>query len=56
VVDQTKNGTRRGVPFNPDAADVLEAEREKHPLFCFTYRGEPITRDCDVPKRKRASR
>ena len=32
----------RGVPLNRDAVDVLEAERGKHPVFCFTYRGEPI--------------
>ena len=41
-LDQTKNGTPRGVPLNRDAVDVLEAERGKHPVFCFTYRGEPI--------------
>ena len=38
-LDQTKNGTPRGVPLNRDA---VNAEREKHPVFCFTYRGEPI--------------
>jgi integrase len=41
-LNQTKNGTPRGVPLNRDAVDVLEAEREKRPVFCFTYRGEPI--------------
>ena len=41
-LDQTKNGTPRGVPLNKDAVDVLEAERDKHPVFCFTFRGEPI--------------
>ena len=41
-LDQTKNGTPRGVPLNRDAVDVLAAERGKHPVFCFTYRGEPI--------------
>jgi hypothetical protein len=40
--NQTKNGTPRGVPLNRDAAAVLEAERGKHPVFCFTYCGEPI--------------
>ena len=25
-----------------DAMAVLEAECGKHPVFCFTYRGEPI--------------
>ena len=41
-LNQTKNGTPRGVPLNRDAVDVLEAERGKHPVFCFTYRSEPI--------------
>jgi integrase len=41
-LNQTKNGTPRGVPLNRDAVEVLEAEREEHPVFCFTYRGEPI--------------
>ena len=41
-MNQTKNGTPRGVPLNRDAVEVLEAEREEHPVFCFTYRGEPF--------------
>ena len=41
-LDQTKNGTPRGVPLNRDAVRVLEAEVGKHPMFCFTYKGEPI--------------
>jgi integrase len=41
-LNQTKNGTPRGVPLNRDAVEVLEAERGKHPVFCFTYRNEPI--------------
>jgi len=41
-LNQTKNGTPRGVPLNRDAVEVLEAERGKHPVFCFTYRSEPI--------------
>jgi integrase len=41
-LDQTKNGTPRGVPLNRDAVAVLQAERDKHPVFCFTFRGEPI--------------
>ena len=41
-IDRTKNGTPRGVPLNRDAAAVLEDERGKHPVFCFTFRGEPI--------------
>ena len=41
-LNRTKNGTPRGVPLNSDAIAVLEAERGKHPVYCFTYRGEPI--------------
>jgi integrase len=41
-LNHTKNGTSRGVPLNRDAIDVLEGERSKHPVFCFTFRGEPI--------------
>jgi integrase len=41
-LDQTKNGAPRGFPLNRDAVAVLEAERDKHPVFCFTFRGEPI--------------
>lgn len=28
--------------MNKDAVEVLEAERDKRPVFCFTFRGEPI--------------
>jgi integrase len=41
-LNQTKNGTPRGVPLNRDAVAVLEGERGKHPRYCFTFRGEPI--------------
>jgi len=41
-LNRTKNGTPRGVPLNSDAIAVREAERGKHPVYCFTYRGEPI--------------
>jgi len=34
-LDQTKNGTPRGVSLNNDAVEVLEAERDRHPVFCF---------------------
>lgn len=42
-VNQTKNGTPRGVPLNRDAVAVLEEQVGKHPRCCFTYRGKPIT-------------
>ncbi len=41
-LDQTKNGTPRGVPLNRDAVDVLESQVAKHPQYCFTYYGRPI--------------
>jgi integrase len=41
-LNQTKNGTPRGVPLNHDAITVLEGETGKHPQFCFTFRGQPI--------------
>src|SRR5450631_1030809 len=41
-LNQTKNGTPRGVPLNRDAIAVLEEQRGKHAQFCFTFRGEPI--------------
>ncbi|MBB5390513.1 MULTISPECIES: site-specific integrase [unclassified Herbaspirillum] len=41
-LDQTKNGTPRGVPLNQDAIDVLVAQIGQHPRFCFTNKGKPI--------------
>ena len=41
-LDHTKNGTPRGVPLNVDAVRVLAGQVGKHPIFCFTYKGEPI--------------
>ena len=41
-LNRTKNGTPRGVPLNGNAIAVLEGERGKNPMYCFTYRGEPI--------------
>ena len=40
-LDQTKNGTPRGVPLNRDAVAVLEGERGKNEQY-FTFRGQPI--------------
>lgn len=42
-LNQTKNGTPRGVPLNKDAIRVLEQEVGKNPQFCFSFRGKPIT-------------
>ena len=44
-LNQTKNGTPRGVPLNADAVKVLQEQIGKHPDFCFTYRGKPIRWD-----------
>ena len=41
-LNQTKNGTPRGVPLNQDAVTVLEEQIGKHPQYCFTFRGKPI--------------
>jgi len=41
-LDQTKNGTPRGVPLNSDAIAALESVRGQHPRYCFTYRGKFI--------------
>ena len=40
-LNQTKNGTPRGVPLNEDAIEVLREQIGKHLRFCFTFRGEP---------------
>jgi integrase len=44
-LNQTKNGTPRGVPLNRDAVTVLREQIGKHSRFCFTFRGEPIKRN-----------
>lgn len=44
-LNQTKNGTPRGVPLNRDALAVLVEQQGRHPQYCFTYRGEPIRWD-----------
>lgn len=41
-LNQTKNGTPRGVPLNRSAVTVLQEQVGKHSRFCFTYNGEPI--------------
>ena len=41
-LNETKNGTPRGVPLNRDALAVLEGEQGKHSRYCFTFRGKPI--------------
>ena len=42
--------------MNRDAVEVLEAERNKHPVFCFTYRGEPIAWELTNSAWKHATR
>ena len=41
-LDQTKNGTPRGVPLNADAVAVLEEQVGRHARYCFTYNGARI--------------
>jgi len=41
-LNQTKNGTPRGVPLNIDAINVLEEQIGKHDRYCFVFRGKPI--------------
>jgi integrase len=41
-LNQTKNGTPRGVPLNQDAVQVLIEQVGKHPRYCFTYYGKRI--------------
>jgi integrase len=44
-LNQTKNGTPRGVPLNADAVQVLREQLGKHPRYCFTYEGQPLRAD-----------
>jgi integrase len=41
-LNQTKNGTPRGVPLNEDAIEVLREQIGKNLTYCFTFRGERI--------------
>ena len=41
-LNQTKNGTSRGLPLNVDAVAILQEQLGQHPDFCFTYFGKPI--------------
>lgn len=41
-LNQTKNGTPRGVPLNKDAMDVLKGQQGKHKQFCFTFKDNPV--------------
>ena len=44
-LNQTKNGTPRGVPLNEDAIEVLREQIGKHLRFCFSYEGRPLRAD-----------
>ncbi len=44
-LNQTKNGTPRGVPLNQDAVQVLREQIGKHPRYCFTYESQPLRAD-----------
>ena len=38
----TKSGEGRGIPLNADALAALEAVRDQHPRWCFTFSGKRI--------------
>lgn len=40
--DQAKARRPIPVPLSPTAVEVLEAERGKHPTWCFTYKGDRL--------------
>ncbi len=40
--DQSKSGRPIGVPLNSDAIAILRAQLGKHPIYCFTYRGNRV--------------
>lgn len=42
--DESKTNRAIPVPLNDDALNILLAEREKHPIFVFTYNSEPVQR------------
>ncbi len=44
-LNQTKNGTPRGVPLNEDAIEVLREQIGNHLRFCFSYKGQPLRAD-----------
>lgn len=44
-LNQTKNGTPRGVPLNEDAVEVLREQIGKHLRNCFSYEGRPLRAD-----------
>lgn len=41
-INQTKNGTPRGVPLNAGAISVLREQVGRHSRYCFTFAGKPI--------------
>lgn len=44
-LNQTKNGTPRGVPLNEDAVEVLKEQIGKHLRYCFSYESRPLRAD-----------
>ena len=40
--DQSKSGRPIGVPLNSEAIAVLRGQLGKHPVYCFTYRGNKV--------------
>eukprot|EP00611_Tribonema_gayanum_P007343 TRINITY_DN16701_c0_g1_i2.p1 TRINITY_DN16701_c0_g1~~TRINITY_DN16701_c0_g1_i2.p1 ORF type:complete len:353 (+),score=25.19 TRINITY_DN16701_c0_g1_i2:55-1059(+) len=48
-LNQTKNGTPRGVPLNVDAVQVLREQLGKHARYCFTTRVSRSVGSCPTP-------
>jgi integrase len=42
--DQSKSRRAIAVPLNQDAISILEQRRGTHPVFVFTYKGQPVAR------------
>ncbi len=41
---RAKNGEERIIPLNSIAKSIIDRQHGKHPLFVFTYKGEPVQR------------
>ncbi|MBD2859960.1 tyrosine-type recombinase/integrase [Spongiibacter sp. KMU-158] len=42
--DESKSGKAIAVPLNADAMAVLSERKRKHPVYVFTYKGNPVER------------
>lgn len=51
--DQAKAGRAISVPLSPSACAILDAQRGKHPMSCFTYKARPI-KQCNTAAWRKA--